>query len=218
MEQLKTEQEELLGTGRLNSGLDPRALNSGTSATAAQLVNNNSEKRLLQTTRHIAELLERVFNKWVLLNQQMLENGVVNINGQYVPVNGSQLDGEYDLEITAGVVGKKGERIQNLNLMMGKMIEGGREIPASMLGQFANMLDMPKLAAEFANESSQQEQGPTPEQQVEMQMKQQLQLNGAMLEQGKVESEIKKNNSVASLNQAKSLSEFTSAQLDSYGL
>ncbi len=218
MEQLKTEQEELLGTGRLNSGLDPRALNSGTSATAAQLVNNNSEKRLLQTTRHIAELLERVFRKWLLLNQQMLDNSVVNLNGQYVPVSGKQLDGNYDLEITAGVVGKKSERIQNLNLMMGKMVESGREIPSSMLGQMANMLDMPRLAAEFTMEEAQREQGPTPEEEQQQQMQQQLQLNGAMLEQGKVQSEIKKNNSTAALNQAKSMSEFVDASNASYGL
>ncbi len=218
MEQMKVEQEELLGVGRLNSGLDPRALNSGTSATAAQLVNNNSEKRLLQTTRHISELLERVFKKWLLLNQNFLTESVVNIHGNYIPVSADMLQGNFDLEITAGVSGKTSERIQNLNLMMGKIVESGRQIPSSMLAQMADLLSMPKLAAEFAQEAAQQEQGPTPEQQMQQQEQEQVQQIGMQLEMQEQQSVIAKNNAKAELDNAKSMETFVDATNASYGL
>ena len=206
MESLKTEQEEMSGVGRLNGGLDPRALNSGTSATAANIVNTNSEKRLLQITRHISEMLERVFRKWIDLNIMLLENGSVRMGDRFLQVEGSMLEGSYDLEIVAGTSGAKQSRIQNLQMMMGLMTSSGQQIPPSMLSQMANLLDMPALAEELENQQN-QPQEPSELEQI-----------GVQLELEEKQSVIAKNNASAELDGAKSMETFVNAQNASYGL
>ena len=177
MEGMKTEQEELSGIGRLNSGLDPRALNSGTSATAANIVNDNSQKRLLQVARHISEMMERVFYKYVDMNQLLLKDGSVEIGGASYSVNGSELEGSYDATITAGTAGKTQEKLGNITMMIQQLMPMSGQLPPKvtmgLLTDMAHLLNMPTLTAaldEVMAGMEQSEGQPNPMQEMGMQM------------------------------------------------
>lgn len=150
MEGMKTEQEELSGIGRMNAGVDSRALNSGTTATAVSLANDNSAKRILQITRHISEMLERIFYKWIDLNYMVLGMEPKKV----------------DIEIKVGTSGIKQQKLQNIQLMTQALTGTGRQVPDSILIEMAELLEMPKVAEELQAQSQQ----PNPMQQMAAQL------------------------------------------------
>ncbi|MHA2023156.1 MAG: portal protein [Candidatus Thorarchaeota archaeon] len=173
-EELKREQEELSGMTAMASGLDPRSLNSGVSATAVNITNSNAAKRMLQITRHVSEMLERVFSKWVVLNQMMLQEGMVKDGEEYFPVNGEMLQGGYDINIQAGTAGIKQSKIQNLQAMMSMTSQQQLppEINLSMMIEMSKLMDMPAMADQLTGvlEMSKEPQQPNPEKQAAMQL------------------------------------------------
>ena len=217
MAQMKTEQEELAGVGSFNAGLDPRALNSGTSATAVNLTQDNSQKRVLQITRHIAEMLERAFSKWADLNMALLQNGTIKDGDDFIPLNGQMLDGQYDVTITAGTAGVKQIKLQSLNTMMQQVIPMAGELDPSlvpmMLAQMADLLEMPVLSEKLSQitdkveEQMKQPEQPDPMQEMAVQMEM----------QGK-QAQISKDQAKAQLDAAKAAETQVDTELATYGL
>ncbi len=213
MEQLKGEQEELSGIGRLNSGLDPRALNSGTSATAANLVQTNSQKRLLQVTRHISEMLERVFYKWVDLNKALLQSGLFQQGNESFDISGDMLDIPLDVTIQAGTAGKNSENILAINTMIQQIMPIAGQLPPAtipaLLSDMASLLKLPALSEVLATAGAEaeQQQGPDPMQQMAMQ----LDMAAQQADIAKTHSEAKKNN-------ADAMETFVDTERASYGL
>jgi hypothetical protein len=123
--------EELSGISRLNAGLDPRALNSNVSATAASLVNSAAERRLLLLARHNSSLLEGMFRKWLDLNMMMLENGSVKVGGRLIPVSGFDIDGNYDLLLTIATQGASDRKVQQLGALIPQLYNNP-DIPKSV--------------------------------------------------------------------------------------
>ncbi len=188
MEGMKVEQEELSGIGRMNAGVDSRALNSGTTATAVNIANDNSQKRILQVTRHISEMLERIFYKWVDFNYMM---------------NGVQPQ-QIDIEIKAGTSGIRQQKLQNIQVMSQALTGTGRQVPNSLLIEMANLLEMPEVAQEIEMEA---QQGPSQEQQMAMQ-----------LEMQEKQATIAKDNAAAMKSQAEAVETAVETEMMSYGL
>jgi len=206
---LKNEQDQLSGISEMSQGMDPRSLNSGVSATAVSITNTNAQKRLLQITRHISEMLERVFAKWIDLNQMMLQNGVVRAGAEDVPLSGVMLGGKYEVNIVAGTAGIRQSKIQNLQMMIS--MTSGTVSPAvtnKMLSDLADLLDMPGLS-EVIQEEAQQEPDP---------MQEQIQEHAMQLEFAEKQADIDETHSKSQLNRAKSMSEFVDTERASYGL
>ena len=189
MEQMKIEQEELSGIGRMNAGIDSRALNSGTTATAVNLANDNAGKRILQITRHISEMLERIFYKWVDINYMMMGMPAKPV----------------DIDIKVGTSGIKQQKLQNIQLMTQALTGTGRQVPDSLLIEMAELLEMPAVAEELSN----------PQQDPQQQMMQQ---QAVQLEMQEKQAKIAKDSAQAQKYQAEAISEHVDSQLSSYGL
>ena len=221
MEQMKVEQEELTGIGRLNSGLDPRALNSGTSATAARLVQTNADKRLLMIVRNIASMMKRVFSKMLDLNMMMLEPTVINVYGENIVIDRNMLIGsKYNLEVSVNTAGTKDAQNQNI-LMMVQQLQGNYQvIPGSdkmisqLLAKLASNLKLNNIAKEMKMTSM----GMNQEQQMMKQQQQQIQDLQMQLAQQEQQAKIAKDNSAAALNMAKAETEQVKAMTEAYGL
>ena len=216
MDRLQADSEDLSGISRLNGGLDSRALNSGVSATASALVNSNAERRLLLITRHISSLLENVFRKWLDLNQLMLENGSVRVNNQMLDISALDLEGNFDLSITVATSGMKQQKSQQLSMVL-QTLSQNQNIPQSTImrltSELVGSMDMHQTEEELLNlsmqmkQQEQQPQQPNPMQQMQMQ-----------LEMQEKQAEINKDNSVATLNEARAVQSFVETELKSYGV
>ncbi len=204
-EQLKMEQEELSGISRLNTGMDPRALNSNVSATAVSTSNDNAAKRLLQITRHISEMLERVFSKWVVLNQTYLEDATVKTrDGEFVPLNANMIQGDFDINIKTGIAGDKDKKLRDLQMMMSLVSTANvnPEIVEGLIAEMAHLLDMPILAQKIME--------PKPENPM-ADIAQSLEL-------AEKQADIEKTQSETMENRADSMKTFVETQNASYGL
>jgi len=204
---LKGEQDSLSGVSEFSAGMDPRSLNTNVSATAANITNTNAQKRMLQITRHISEMLERVFSKWVDLNQMMLQEGVVQDDEEYVPLSGEMLQGNFDVSVTAGTAGIKQSKIQNLQMMMSDPTLPP-QLAMGMRAQLADLLDMPVLAKDIRETMNQE---PDPQQEQMQQMAVQLDMAAQQADIAKTQSEAKKNN-------ADAMETFVDTERASYGL
>ena len=193
MEGMKTEQEELSGIGRLNNGLDPRALNSGTSATAANIVNTNAQKRLLQITRHMSEMLERVMYKYVELNMMM---------------RGGDTDMKFDATIVVGTSGRNSEKLNNIRMMQGQLAGLGDVVPPkvhlALVKDMSELLDMPELSKALS-ESIEMIEQPNP--MAEM---------GMQVEMAEKQAAIAKDNSQAKKNEADAMYKFVETERMSF--
>jgi len=217
MEQLKVEQEELSGISRNAPSSDSRMLNSGTSATAANIVQDNSQKRVMLVARHISEMLSRVFSKFIDINVMLLEDGSYTDNdGSEMSFSGSHLAGEYDIKVTAGTAGMKQQKLQNINVMMQQLIPQAGNIPNSvvlgLIADMANTLDMPVLSREILTTIEQTKEaemnGPS--------MEEQMMMEKAQLDLAEQESVIQKNSASAMKDQADSVETMMEADRLSY--
>ncbi len=199
IEMFKVEEEELSGISRNNAGFDGRSINN-TTATAANIVQSNAERRLLQITRHMGSLLEDVFSKWIDLNKMMLRQGMVKVKPQIaqqmggrgmnagnglmaMDVNGGMLQGNFDVAIQVGTAGQKTAQNENIMLMMQQMIplqqQMGPKVQFELLAKLADNLDMPGLSRDLldqANPDEQQVQAQQQKQQQQQQMNQKVQM------------------------------------------
>ncbi len=210
-ETLHQEQEELSGISRMNMGMDPRSLNSNVSATAVSITNNNAQKRMLQVTRHISEMLERVFYKWIDLNQVLLESAMVRDGDNFIPVNAQMLSmggSKFDVNIVAGTAGSKQQKLQHIQMMLSVVpaAQVGKEVTLKLIAEMAGLLDMPKLSKDIEAMAMQPNE-PTPEQDMAMQ-----------LELAEKQAGIEKDNAKAMLDKAKSMETFVNTERKSYGL
>ena len=211
-ESLKAEQEEITGISRLNTGMDPRALNSNVSATAVGISQSNAAKRLLQITRHISEMLERVFTKWVLLNQLYLEEYTVRTReGEYVPLNASMIGGSYEVNIKTGIAGDKDKKMRDLQMMLSLVSTSNvsQETINGLIASMADLMDMRQLADEIRKPV---EPDPAAETAMTMEM---------MAKQAEIEktvSETEKNQSEAMKKKSEAMETFVSTERNSYGL
>jgi hypothetical protein len=209
----KADVEELLGIGRLNAGLDPRALNSNVSATASSLVNSNAQRRLLLIVRHISSMLEQMFRKW--LDMTILNNPdlVVELGGELVSLTGFELDGSYDLVIDVTTDAQKSDKIQNLNMTLQtlgntKGVPGSisMDVTADLMAAMDNHVLADQLRG-IADSLREQEAQPNPMQEIETQMLVQRE----QAEQAEIRSKAK-------LNEARAVESFVDMQNASYGL
>ena len=212
-DRIKADVEELLGIGRLNAGLDPRALNSNVSATAASLVNTNAQRRLLLIMRHVSAMLEGMFRKWLDLTILMNPDLLVEVGGEMVSLQGFDLDGNYDLIIDVTTDSQKQEKAGQLNMVL-QTLGNTPGIPPSILmrttadlmknlGQYDTATQLNGVAEQMA----QAEQQPNPMEQ----MQTQLAVKREMAEQAELQSKTK-------LNEAKAMESFVDSQNASYGL
>ncbi len=190
---LKGEQDSLSGVSEFSAGMDPRSLNTNVSATAANITNTNAAKRMLQITRHISEMLERVFSKWVDLNQMMLQEGVVQDDEEYVTLSGAMLQGQFDVSVRAGTAGMKEAKIQHLQMMMSDPTLPP-QLAMGMRAQLADLLDMPVLAKEIRETLNQE---PDPQQQQMQQIAMQLDMQEKQATIAKDQAQAKKYNAEA---------------------
>ncbi len=204
---LKQEQDQLSGVSEFSAGMDPRSLNTNVSATAANITNTNAQKRMLQVTRHISEMLERVFSKWVDLNQMMLQNGVIQDDEEYVPLSGDMLQGSFDVSVKAGTAGMKQSKIQHIQMMMSDPTLPPN-LAMGMRAQLADLLDMPVLAKEIREMMNQE---PDPQQQ-------QIQQMGVQLELAEKQAGITKDQAQAKKYNAEAMETFVDTERASYGL
>ncbi len=210
-ETLHQEQEELSGISRMNMGMDPRSLNSNVSATAVSITNNNAQKRMLQVTRHVAEMLERAFHKWIDLNQVLLESAMVRDGDDFIPVNAQMLSmggSKFDVNIVAGTAGSKQQKLQHIQMMLSVVpaAQVGKEVTLKLIAEMADLLDMPKLSKDIEAMAMQPNE-PTPEQDIAMQ-----------LDIAEKQAGIEKDNAKAMLDKAKSMETFVNTERKSYGL
>ncbi len=216
LDRVQQDSEELSGISRMNGGLDPRALNSGVSATASSLVNTAAERRLLLITRHISSLLENVFRKWLSLNQLMLESGSVRVANEMIDLSNLDLQGNYDLSISVATTGQKQQKSQQLSMVL-QQLSQNPAIPQSMImrltSELVGSMDMYAAEEELLNLSKQmqlQEQQPQqPDPQQEMAMQLELQAKQAATA---------KDQSVAQLNEAKAVNTYVETEKSSYGI
>lgn len=212
----KADVEELLGIGRLNAGLDPRALNSNVSATASSLVNSNAQRRLLLIVRHISSMLEQMFRKWLDMVVAMNPGLSVEVGGKLVDLTGFDLEGNYDLILDITTDAQKADKIQNLNMTLQTLANTPGIPPSVTMNVTADLMaamgnyvlgDQLKGLADGMAESEQQPQEPNPIQQAGMQ-----------LEMAERQASIAEAQSKAKLNEAKALESFVDSQNASYGL
>ncbi len=234
LEQFKIEEEELSGISRQNAGVDGIA-GSAHTATAVSIAQSNADKRLQQIVRHMQDMFESMFTKWIDLNVMMLRNGVVKNKvamnrpelytqlgmnqPDMVPVNGMELNGKYDLIIQVGTAEQK--RIQNQNiLMMMQQVQMqanviSPSVSLALLAQLAGNMDMAGLSSQLsatANSVVEQEKSGQPSEQ------EQIAKETAMLEMEKLNSEIDENNASAAKDQASAAGTHTETVLATYGV
>jgi len=209
----KADVEELLGIGRLNAGLDPRALNSNVSATASSLVNSNAQRRLLLIVRHISSMLEGMMRKWLDMTILMNPDLVVDLGGEMVSLQGMDLEGNYDLVLNITTDAMKSDKIQNLNMTLQTLSNTpgippsiSMETTADLFAAMDNHILADQLR-ELAENMRQQESQPNPMEQIQTQMAMQRE-----------QAEVSKIQSDTELNKAKSVESFVSSQVESYGL
>ncbi len=206
--------EELSGIGRLNSGLDPRALNSNVSATASSLVNSNAQRRLLLIMRHISGLLEQMFRKWLDIIVLMDEPMSIRIGGELIDLNGFDINGNFDITLDVVTDGQRQEKAQQLSMVL-QQLGSNQNVPQSvtmgLTAEFTNALGMYELGDKLNGISMQMEQAesqpqqPSPEQQIAMQ----LELQGK-------QAEITKDTARAKLDEAKAMETFVETERLSY--
>ncbi len=215
METMKVEQEELSGISRMNAGVDARALNG--TATAANLVNDNAQKRILQVSRHISEMLERVFKKWIDLYQHIGDDITIKDGDDFFTVPAEALSGSFDLNMVAGTAGLEQQRMASIQMMMETMKGSGQQIPSEvfmmMMSEMANIAKLPQLSATLKELST-----PDEEQQGQQQQQEQVQQMAMQLEAQKMQSETAKNNASAQKYMAESFKTQIDAENASYGL
>ncbi len=209
----KADVEELLGIGRLNAGLDPRALNSNVSATASSLVNSNAQRRLLLIVRHISSMLEQQFRKWLDLTVLMNPDLTVEIGNELISLSGLDLEGSYDLVLNVVTDAQKGDKIQNLNMTLQTLSNTPGIPPSISMSVTADLMEamdnfiLSDQLNSIAEQMSEQESQPNPMQEIETQMAMQRE-----------QAEVSKIQSDTELNKAKSVESFVSSQNSSYGL
>ncbi len=148
MDGFEQDEENLTGVTKYAVGTDSRSLNQ--TATGVSIISSMSQRRLLFTTRHISGVLARVFKKWMLMNQNLIEEMQITHDGEEVQINGEILAGTYDMRVTAGTDGLVAKKNQDLVMMMQQLIPMADSIDPtiikSMFAELADNMDMPKLA------------------------------------------------------------------------
>jgi len=198
MEMVKGDSEELTGITRLNAGLDPRALNSGVSATASSLVNSAAQRRLLLITRHIASLLEDMFRKWLDMNALLLEpDSIPYEDGSVMDMD---VDGNFDIVLNIATSGQKEMRMRSLDSAL-RLVASNPSIPQSVtMGLTASLFESMDLYVEaeklkdiaqkmVLEENTAQREGDS----------------AGILDNAKVMAEINKDNAKAALDEAKAI-------------
>ncbi len=238
VEQFKIEEEELSGISRQNAGIDTAGMQNKT-ATAANIANTNADKRLQQIIRHMADMFESMFRKWIDLNQMMLSGGTVkpmarnqamsgnelyghlgmNQVQQEMSIDGNQLHGKYDLELQVGTASTIKDQNNNILMMLQQIQAQAQHISPSvsvaLLGKLAGNIQMPGLSEQLKATSEQmmaQEQSGQPTE------AEQIAKDTAMLEMEKLNSEIDENNASAMKDQAAAVGTNTETQLATYGV
>lgn len=210
MEQMKTESEELSGISRMNAGVDARALNS--TALGASLVNDNAQKRIIQVSRHIGEMLERVFSKWIDLYEMMGDEITIPVGrGMFETIPAYMLaGGSFNVSMVAGTAGLDQQRMNSLQMMYQSLTGSGQQIPSDvylmMLGEMASISKLPLLADKLKELAS------TPQQ------SNPVQDTALQLDMAHKQSEISKNNATAMKYQAEAFETQIEAENASYGL
>lgn len=208
-ESLKAEQEELTGISRLNTGMDPRSLNSNVSAAAVNTSNSNAGKRLLQTTRHISEMMERVFIKWIALNQMYLQESMIKTSdGEYVPMDSSMIQGDFDISINVGTAGDKETKMRDLQMMLSLVSTGGVSpmVVQSIIAEMADLVGMPVLSQELRQPP---EQDP---------MKDTIEGMSMQLDMQEKQAKIDKDNAQSQKYRADAMKTYVDTENASYGL
>ncbi len=204
--ELRQEQDDMSGVSRFNTSSDPRALNSGVSATAITAAQSNGQKRLLQISRHISEMLERIFTKWIDLNQELLQEATIVDGDDYIPINGGMLRGSFDVNVIVGTSGLKESKIQNIQMMLSML--GGSVPPnvqMALLAEMSSLMEMPKLAEELTKLGQQPQNNP--EADMAMQLK-----------AAEAQATIEKDAAQAAKYRAEAMGEHIDTELKTYGL
>ncbi len=219
LDRIQADSEELSGISRMNAGLDPRALNSGVSATASALVNSAAERRLLLITRHISALLESLFRKWIDLDVMMLEDDTVavRVEGNLLDITGLDMEGNYDLTLDVATIGQKQEKGQQLSMVLQQLAQNPaipQSITMRLTSELVETMDMYQLSEELKvlskqmeqqEQQPQQPQQPSPEEQIAIQLEIQAQ-----------QAATAKDQSVAQLNEAKAMETFVNTEKATY--
>ena len=216
LDRVQADSEELSGISRLNGGLDPRALNSGVTATASNIVQSNAERRLLLITRHISALLENVFRDWLDLDVMMLENASVRVGKQIQSISGLDMQGNYDLTLDVATTGQKEQKTQQLTTVI-QQLSQNPAIPQSItmrlmsemvgaMGMYQTEEELMGISKSMAEQEAQPKQ-PDPAQQAAMQLEMQAK-----------QAATAKDESVAVLNGAKAMETHISNEMLTYGV
>ena len=154
MKELQEEINLIAGVSRI--AVDPRALNSGTSATAVNLVNSAEEARTMSIIRNMSSGMEEVFKHWLELNSELLERDAVTVKGELIEVEAGSFPIDYDISITVGTTGLRQQKLATLSAMMNSMTSNGMTIPPNILAQQARLMGLPKLAQEIEEGATQE--------------------------------------------------------------
>ena len=111
-------QEEATGWTRYNGGMDGDTLNA--TATGVNQITNRADMRLDLIARNFAEGFRELFRLMLrLCSQYTQKEQIVNLRGQWVPVNPREWRNGFDATINVGLgVGNKDQTVAHLNLLI----------------------------------------------------------------------------------------------------
>jgi len=118
LEYIEGLKENRTGITRYNQGLDARSLNK--TATGIQLIMSAAQQRLELIARIFAETGIKEFFRYLIgLNQRFITQDIVlRLTNRELAISPDDLQGEFDLEVNAGVgVGVKEQTLQNLQML-----------------------------------------------------------------------------------------------------
>ena len=119
LEYIEGLKENRTGITRYNQGLDAETLNK--TATGIRLIMSASQQRLELIARIFAETGIKEFFRFLIgLNQRFItQNIVIRLANQQLEISPDDLNGDFDLEINAGVgVGVKEQTLANIQMLL----------------------------------------------------------------------------------------------------
>lgn len=119
LEYMKGYQEDSTGWSRLSQGNDPSSLNASETATKTNIVTNKADMRVDLIARNFASGFVRLFELMLKLTCQYQDKPeVVNLRGEWVPINPREWVDGFDMSINVGLgVGNKDQQVAHLNLL-----------------------------------------------------------------------------------------------------
>lgn len=105
LQELEQEKEDRVGVSKMTQGLDPNALTSNTAATAVNQIMSAAQQKILLIARIFAEtgVKELFLHLHKQARTHQIEEDIVRLRGQFIPVTPFEWSDRYDMTVTVGI-------------------------------------------------------------------------------------------------------------------